>query len=467
MTLRRLPLPWMLALALALCASLAAPAAAHDAQTDHRDTVRDLAAVDLEGVVEAAREGAGVSAQAVDGLPERWCGARASVDRPAPAGIDGTRPHFKLVYAYAADQPDRSAAWSNDIQATVAHIQRYLSAQSGGGKGLRFDMGTPCGPQYVDVQVVPLASRRSAYIDNFRAVTDEVWYRTLPSAGPRNLIVFADGLSGQRYRYGEGEFLPGADQPGAANPHNRGNLMSVMWGRQGEAAPTAGDPWWTEGYLHEMTHNLGAVQWSAPHSTMPRGQTSGPYGHCWDGFDVMCYRDGPAPAQEMTYPCPRISGVLTQTYDCGGDDYFNPAPAEDNYLATAWNVYDSAFLASCEGLGEACGTTAGEALPRPPVNTAAPTVSGRAGPDGVLFASAGIWLNDPSRYEFRWQRFEEGGWVDVDGIDGQAYAVGAADLGTELRVVVVATNDDGEAAAQSEPVAVATSRRGAGAPAGP
>ena len=44
--------------------------------------------------------------------------------------------------------------------------------------------------------------------------------------------------------------------------------------------------------LHEITHNLGGVQQSAPHSTPPR--------HCWDGRDVMCYPDGSSGSQPYT-----------------------------------------------------------------------------------------------------------------------------------------------------------------------
>ena len=49
-------------------------------------------------------------------------------------------------------------------------MQRFLAAQSGGAKALRFDMGTSCGPQYVDLQIVHLSGPRSQYVDNFSAI---------------------------------------------------------------------------------------------------------------------------------------------------------------------------------------------------------------------------------------------------------------------------------------------------------
>src|SRR6185436_2569106 len=106
------------------------------------------------------------------------------------------------VYAYAADRPDRFAGWKNAIQANVAIVQRFLSAQDGGTKGLRFDMGTACGPQYADIQVVPLPGPRAAFVDNFGAVASAVAGALGNTANPRNAIVIADGLAGGSQEYG-------------------------------------------------------------------------------------------------------------------------------------------------------------------------------------------------------------------------------------------------------------------------
>ena len=50
-------------------------------------------------------------------------------------------------------------------------------------------MGTSCGPQYVDIQVVQLPGARAAYAGNFSAISSAV-QRALGSAGgPRNTVV--------------------------------------------------------------------------------------------------------------------------------------------------------------------------------------------------------------------------------------------------------------------------------------
>jgi hypothetical protein len=92
---------------------------------------------------------------------------------------------------------------------------------------------------------------------------------------------------------------------------------------------------------HEVGHNIGAVQHSAPHA-------SGGY-HCHEDGDLMCYQDGGSYFQaggQMTYPCP---GAQANLMDCGKDDYYHPGtPAAASYLATHWNTANSGFLTPAE-----------------------------------------------------------------------------------------------------------------------
>ena len=376
----------------------------------HLDTRGQLQDVNLAEVVVTAQ----AAADGAAGLPTTWCGEDRATDNTANAATPATKAQFKVVYAFAADRPNRFAGWRDAIQANVAIVQRFLSAQDGGTKAIRFDMGTSCGAQYADIQIVPLPGPRSQYADNFGAISSAVQRALGATSTPRNAIVIADGLAGGTQEYGLGETIMGAsgEKPGAANVHNRGGLTSILFSRDGANAPAnARWGWWPEGFLHEMTHNLGAVQWGAPHSTQPRGGSAPNYGHCWQGADVMCYLEDAGASHAMRNDCPRIGGAIPQVYDCGRDDYFNPAPAAGTYLATHWNVYDNDFLAPCVKIAPACGGGLAGLVPEPPVATAGPQVAGAPRRGRAVLASAGSWRNGPVAYDYRWQRERRGRWA--------------------------------------------------------
>jgi hypothetical protein len=417
----------------------------------HRDTRGQLQDVNLAEVVGTAQ----AQGDGVDGLPVQWCGDETAANNTADAATPASKAQFKVVYAYAADRPDRFGGWMHALQANVAVGQRFLSAQDGGTKALRFDMGTRCGPQYVDIQTVQLPGPRSSYVDNFSAIAGAVQRALGAASGPRNAIVLADGMAGGAQEYGLGESVMGAsgETPGSANVHNRGGFTSVLFSRDGAAAPgVAKWGWWPEGFLHEMTHNLGAVQWNAPHSTQPRGQTLPSYGHCWQGADVMCYVEDAGAAHPLQQDCAGLPGAIPQSYDCGRDDYFNPAPAPGSYLATHWNTYDSAFLAGCGDVAPACG--GGELwVPTPPAATAGPSVSGTARRGTTLVVQPGTWSNAPTAYAYQWQRLVQGGWEDIVDATARGYLATSEDLGRRLRANVIATNEDGAASAASVPTA--------------
>lgn len=103
-------------------------------------------------------------------------------------------------------------------------------------------------------------------------------------------------------------------QPGYARTDRR------CWGFQGSVV------------THEVTHTLGAVLPTAPHSTE--------FGHCTDEYDIMCYVDGPSTS--LTVVCPATSSDML--LDCNNDDYFHPDPQPGNWLFSHWNVADSSFL---------------------------------------------------------------------------------------------------------------------------
>ncbi len=83
-----------------------------------------------------------------------------------------------------------------------------------------------------------------------------------------------------------------------------------------------------------------------------------------------------------------------------------------------------------------------------PVNTAPPTIAGTAQDGQVLTASSGTWSGSPTGYAYQWRRCGAT-CTDLAGATGTSYAVGAADVGSTLSVLVTASNTTGSAAAGS------------------
>ena len=96
----------------------------------------------------------------------------------------------------------------------------------------------------------------------------------------------------------------------------------------------------------------------------------------------------------------------------------------------------------------------------PPTNTSPPTISGNAVLGSTLTASPGSWSgNTPITYASQWQRCDSAGanCNAVSGATSSAYALGAADVGNTMRVVVTATNSAGSGVATSIPTTVVQS----------
>jgi hypothetical protein len=372
----RLPLSILSVLA-ALCA-LPAVAAAHDEVEPvrvsegfafHSDTAAELPPELVTRPVAQAKllDPAPVTVADATELPETWCGVQRTTDDVA-AAINPDAASIKVIYAYASDQAPRHATVADRLQANVSLLSRFVAGQSGGRRTIRFDMGTSCGPAYVDIQTIALPSPRSYYVEagapRFSRLADDVRARVGAAAGPRDYLVYADDMRGTNGVSGTGEFYygPTAEQPGG-EWHNQGGLVAAVWGVAALPSSPYADP---TTMLHEITHNLGAVQGSAPNSTGEVGGVAA--GHCVDEQDIMCYADG-GPNNVMRLVCPALSGSVPETYDCGGDDYFNATPADGSWLAAHWNLYNSSFLGACGSeLAATCGASgSGDAYP--PTNT--------------------------------------------------------------------------------------------------
>lgn len=110
--------------------------------------------------------------------------------------------------------------------------------------------------------------------------------------------------------------------------------------------------------------------------------------------------------------------------------------------------------AATEDTTTAATTTTAAAAP---TNTSAPTLSGTPSAGSTLSASAGSWSGTGTiAYAYQWQRCSStgGSCAAVSGATSQTYALGSADVGNTVRVVVTATNSTGSSSAASAPSAV-------------
>ena len=291
-------------------------------------------------------------------LQGTWCGTQTSADRSSPSL--GQLPTVKVIFAQPSDKL-HFASYDDFVQSEVKAAADRVAAVSGATKTIRFDLGTSCPTNpldYVDIQVITLAktSAQLKAITDIGArrdeILDDVKGKLGTQEGVKNFAVFAHAVR----TAGGAEGVAGVaqtpidDTADPGNFANAGGRFAFVFG----TATNDGDPFFSpvqeypaEFFLHEVAHTLGAVQDSAPHSTGA--------GHCIDEHDVMCYADG-GPKNVLQTLCGSPFSAANETFDCGLDDYLNPAPAEGSYLATRWNLQNSQFmcpLARCQTLAGA------------------------------------------------------------------------------------------------------------------
>jgi hypothetical protein len=226
-------------------------------------------------------------------------------------GVSGNR--VQVMYVHAAGTPDNYSTdlasiqqWAADADADFANS----AAQTGGYRHIRYVTDANCSPVVLDVQV------SSTGTSNIGNTASELWAMGYNLTN-RVYMLFVDA-----HVYCGIGAIANDDSPGPGNVSNLG----PSYGR------TDAGCWSGDIPAHELMHNLGGVQLSAPHS-------DGNW-HCTDGMDDMCDHSGLA--LPTPYPCPdSANGSL---FDCNHDDYFSTNPAPGSYLATHWNTANSVFL---------------------------------------------------------------------------------------------------------------------------
>jgi hypothetical protein len=239
-------------------------------------------------------------------------------------GSSGNR--VQVIYAHPADRPDRFAELRSLIATWAAQASSVFAdsaAQTGGSRSIRF-VTLPSPDCDLAIANVTLSSSAD---DSFGNTINEL-HAAGYSRSDRKYMVFMDA----NQLCGIGQIIPD-DQPGISNANNGvpgtegsiGRTDTACWGQLGGRNSVE---------AHELVHNLGGVQLSAPHS-------SGGW-HCVDEYDTECYSDEPYfPTMEIV--CSSSEEALL---DCNDDDYFNTNPPVGSYLDAHWNVADSVFLTS-------------------------------------------------------------------------------------------------------------------------
>jgi hypothetical protein len=228
-------------------------------------------------------------------------------------GVSGYR--VQAIYVGVQGAPDRYSQYLSSIRAWVAGadaIMQASAAETGGSRHFRFVTDAAC---QIEVQAVTLPQADASRFDAMIGALSSRGF----SRPDRFYLSFVDSSA---FGYCGIATYWGDDRPEASNANNSGPAYSRVDAGCWDAGVVA----------HELLHNLGGVQRSAPHSTA--------HGHCIDEWDVMCYAD--ASNVTMQYVC--SSPTHDDLYDCNHDDYFHTDPASGSYLATHWNTANSRFL---------------------------------------------------------------------------------------------------------------------------
>lgn len=195
--------------------------------------------------------------------------------------------------------------------------------------------------------------------------------------------------------------------------------FALAWNRNPAAPSLMGDP------SISGTARMGQTLTGSP------GQWTGSpnFAFAWGRCD--------APVDE----CDLIPGATGQTYTVTSADVGNRLFLQ----VTATNAGGSSFGYSDVTL---------IVRPSGPTNTALPEVFGRTVVGETLDATTGTWTGvQPINYAYQWQQCNADGNAchDIAGAQASTLQVGAAQLGSTVRVIVTASNEDGPAAAASPP----------------
>jgi len=290
-------------------------------------------------------------------VPSAWCGTEAGSDDTVNE-VDNGPYRYHAVYMIPADGKDRFQSLATGMQNDAFQASALLETSY--GRAIRFDIGTSCGPQYLDISVVRMpqtsaqlaaaARTGNGTFDAVSSALDAAGFTTIQPTDSvadaaertRNYLVWLDGPApsgscGQAAIYDDPSRSPD-------NLNNFGGKAAVVF-RNGDGFCSS------NAARHEMGHNLGALQPVAPHAFDGS--------HCDDAYeDTMCYSNSPEVAD----------GDRGTFFDYGNDDYWSlPGKA-----LPWWTVDENRFLCPDASCNVVAG--AGSADPAPVDGSGAGTV---------------------------------------------------------------------------------------------
>ncbi|MFJ7206058.1 RICIN domain-containing protein [Streptomyces sp. NPDC098789] len=288
-------------------------------------------------------------------------------------GSTGNRVQVVYVHGPGRDRYSEYVASFRKWAADADLIYATSAQETGGIRHIRYVTAADCTPTVVNIELPDSA------LAEFSSTNTALAGKGLDRRD-RKYMIFAD----TQVYCGIGTFN-GDERPGQANISNFG----PSYGR------TDSGCWGGHTAAHELGHNLGAVNNSAPNTS--RGA------HCTDEFDVMCYSDTPYYPQ-MRNVC--TNQASENILDCNHDDYFHTSPKAGSYLATHWNIADNQFLMRTQGGG---GTDPG---PNPgPTPTKKPTPTPTKSPTGGPDVTVGQIQSDSA--VVNWPKVEGAAWYQV------------------------------------------------------
>ena len=245
---------------------------------------------------------------------------------------------MQLIYVRLAGSADRSATlFPNFVTwtATTNAVFRDSAAQTGGVRNIRFVTDASCN------LVIAKAEVSAAAMGNFSTYVSELKAKGF-NRSDRKYLTWADANT----YCGIGEIYID-DKPATTPGLSTSNYNNGHPGVSGAFARTDNGCWGHvelgRGPRADPRPGRGAAHRPQRHRRLPLPRRVRPH--------VLRRR-------RRRHHGPALPGANERLLDCNHDDYFSTSPVAGSYLATHWNVANSAFLAPSDP-----GATA---RPRPP-----------------------------------------------------------------------------------------------------